>query len=444
MPFEEAAFFFKQFQTNFDTVGSVIPTSPFAAAAMSSECARFRGPKRILEVGAGTGAISAEIVKHLSQDDRLVLCEIQPEFVQFLRDRIEREPNFKAVREQISIHAASVLDLPTDQQFDFIISAIPFNNCEAEFVEAVFNHYQKLLKPGGVLSYIEYIGGRALKLTLANDDATKPIHAVNALAEDMLGRYEFRRDTVLLNAPPAWVHHLRFTEAEAVQADALAPLSMTHRVGVGDAVFDQDAVLFAGGLGLVAWWLKRTAPKSRLWLLPALAAPLVGLFFRDPNRRVFRDTTVAYSACDGSVLSVENVTDDRFGHGEWLRIATFLSITDVHVNRSPIAGKVVQIIEEEGAFAMANSEDAEHNMAQYTLIDDAKGRRCVVAQRSGMVARRIVNRARVGTLVAQGERFGLIRFGSRVDVYFPADRAIPVVKPGDRIEGGTTVIAKLR
>jgi phosphatidylserine decarboxylase len=235
---------------------------------------------------------------------------------------------------------------------------------------------------------------------------------------------------------------LRFAEPDTAQAELLAPLTQTHRVSVGDVGFDQDGVLFAGGLGLMAWWLKRSAPKSNLWLLPALAAPIVGLFFRDPNRRVFRDTQVAYSACDGSVLSIERVRDERLGPHEWLRIATFLSILDVHVNRSPIAGKVVKIIEEEGGFAMANAAEAEHNVAQYTVIEDARGRRCVVAQRTGMLARRIVNRARVGNLMAQGERFGLIRFGSRVDVYLPAEHFVAAVQPGDQIEGGTTVIAR--
>ncbi len=442
MAFEESLYFFKQFQTNLHTVGSILPTSPFAAVTMAGECARHRGPKRILEVGAGTGAISAEIVKHLGPDDKLTLCEIQPEFVDFLRERIGRDPNFKQVRAQIELVAMSVLDLPIDQRFDYIISAIPFNNCPVEFVMAVFEHYRQLLKPGGVLSYIEYIGGRALKLQLASGDTVNPIHAVNALVEHELSAHEFRRDTVLRNLPPAWVHHLRFAEAEASQADQLAPLLHTNRVSLGDMGFDQDVVLFAGGLGLAAWWLKRSAPKSNLWLLPAIAAPIVGLFFRDPNRRVFRDTQVAYSACDGSVLSIERVKDERFGPNDWLRIATFLSILDVHVNRAPIAGKVVKIIEEDGGFAMANAAEAEHNVAQYTVIEDARGQQYVVAQRSGMLARRIVNRARVGNLLAQGERYGLIRFGSRVDVYLPADQFVAAVQPGEQIEGGTTVIAR--
>lgn len=442
MAFEESLYFFRQFQTHFHTVGAVLPTSRIAAAAMASECGRHSGPKRILEVGAGTGAISAEIVKHLGPDDRLTLCEIEPAFIEFLRERIQRDPAFHAVGDQITLAAQSVLDLPADERFDFIVSAIPFNNCPADFVTAVFAHYHRLLKPGGVLSYIEYAGGRALKVQLAHGDAGNPIHAVNALVEHELTTHEFRRDMVLRNVPPALVHHLRLAEADAAQSDQLTPLTQTHRVSVGDAGFDQDGVLFAGGLGLAAWWLKRSAPKSDLWLLPALAAPIVGLFFRDPNRRVFRDTQVAYAACDGSVLRIERLQDGRFGPGEWLRIVTFLSVLDVHINRSPIAGKVLDIIKEAGGFAMANSDDAEHNVAQYTVIEDARGQRCVVAQRSGMLARRIVNRARIGNLLAQGERFGLIRFGSRVDVYLPAEHFVATVQPGRQITGGTTVIAR--
>ena len=86
---------------------------------------------------------------------------------------------------------------------------------------------------------------------------------------------------------------------------------------------------------------------------------------------------------------------------------------------------------------------AEHNVAAYTVLDTTHGR-VVVAQRTGMVARRSVHRAPVGSLLARGERFGLIRFGSRTDVYLPADRAEPLVGPGDRVLGGASVIARWR
>jgi phosphatidylserine decarboxylase len=200
------------------------------------------------------------------------------------------------------------------------------------------------------------------------------------------------------------------------------------------------AAAIFGGLALLA---RRQRPDSKLWLLAAIAAVPVAAFFRDPRRLVPEDAGAVVSSADGTVLSVERMTDDRFGPGEWLRIAVFLSVLDVHVNRSPVAGRVVDVVREEGGYAMAQSASAEHNVACYTVLETTRGR-VVVAQRTGLIARRIVHRAPVGRLLARGERYGLIRFGSRTDVYLPADRVDAAVAPGDRVVGGETVVARYR
>ena len=113
----------------------------------------------------------------------------------------------------------------------------------------------------------------------------------------------------------------------------------------------------------------------------------------------------------------------------------------MHINRVPVAGRVVDAFVEDGGYAAAMKPEAEHNVSAYTVLDSTHGR-VVVAQRTGLLARRIVRRAPVGTLLAKGERYGLIRFGSRTDVYLPADTAEPLVAPGDRVVGGATVIAR--
>jgi phosphatidylserine decarboxylase len=146
------------------------------------------------------------------------------------------------------------------------------------------------------------------------------------------------------------------------------------------------------------------------------------------------------AASDGKVLGVERLTDDRFGDTEYLRVSVFLSVLDVHVNRAPVAGKVIDYFVEEGGYANAMTAAAEHNVAAYTVLETAHGR-VIVAQRTGLIARRIVQRAPVGSLLAKGERMGLIRFGSRTDVYLPAERAVPKVSPGERVIGGASVIA---
>jgi phosphatidylserine decarboxylase len=137
------------------------------------------------------------------------------------------------------------------------------------------------------------------------------------------------------------------------------------------------------------------------------------------------------AASDGKVLGVERLHDDRFGDQEFLRIAVFLSVLDVHVNRAPVAGKVADYFVEAGGYAAAMKPSAEHNVAAYTVLETAHGQ-VIVAQRTGLIARRIVQRAPVGSLLAKGERMGLIRFGSRTDVYLPSERAVPRVSPARR------------
>jgi len=266
-------------------------------------------------------------------------------------------------------------------------------------------------------------------------------------------------DLVLRNVPPLRVHRLRFTPPQTAIAGRLLPARRPSSVALaGRMHIDSNGVAAAGiALGLAAAMLIRgrrrsrslhhaalTGKRRRLWLVPALAAAPVAAFFRDPQRDAPEDESLVVAASDGQVLSVERLTDPRFGQpAEYLRIAVFLSVLDVHVNRAPVAGRVVEYIVEDGGYAPAMRAAAEHNVAGYTVLDTERGR-VVVAQRTGLLARRIVQRAPVGALLARGERFGLIRFGSRTDVYLPADAADPLVAPGDKVAGGATPIARWR
>lgn len=438
MTIQEKLVFLRQLQHSYTSIGALIPTSRYAARAMASECIRRAGPRTILEVGPGTGAITAAIVECMGPDDRLVLCELNADFVAYLRRRFETEPAFRRVRDRVTLLEQDVTLLDRRQRFDCIISAIPFTNCPPEVIESIFACYREILKPDGVLTYIEYAYLRAIKQRLLRGEAREELVRATQEIEPYIERYQFRRDLVYRNVPPAWVRHLRFHEPPASAALALTPLEHTRRIPLGErtAISTEAlpwllALLLAGLVG----------PLRRLRALLLLAAAAIAAFFRDPPRQVVLDSSLAYAACDGRVLAVERVRDERFGDEEWLRIAVFLSLLDVHINRSPIAGKVRRIIHESGGFAPADSPAAEHNHALYTLIEGTEGP-CVVAQRAGLVARRIVNWYRPGDLLAQGERFGLIRFGSRTDVYLPARWFQPSVAAGDCVVGGETVIAR--
>jgi len=435
MTFQEKLYFLRQLQTSFTSIGAVIPTSRYAARMMAAEYARRSGPRQVLEVGPGTGSISAEIVRWLRPGDHLTLVELNDDFVAYLRERLEREPAFRRVRDQVTLLHMDVTQLDRALRFDYIVSAVPFNNLPPELVEVILECYREILKPDGVLTYIEYAYLRAAKQRLLSGAAQAQFDAVNQILDGYIERYQFRRDFDLRNVPPAWARHLRFHEPPAAAALDLTPLEHRRRVALGArAGISTEALPWLAGLSLVR------LPR-RLRRLRWLSGAAIAAFFRDPPRHVAADPDAAVAACDGRVLAVEQVRDARFGDAEWLRIAVFLSLFDVHINRSPIAGKVIETIRAEGGFAAADSADAEHNNAVYTLIEGVN-ERCVVAQRAGLVARRIVNWTAPGELLAQGERYGLIRFGSRTDVYLPADRYTASVRAGDAVRGGETVIAR--
>ncbi len=444
MRLDEYLYFTRTFRGDATNVASIIPTSHFAARALTSECARDPKPKRILEAGPGTGAVTAELVKLLGPQDKLTLVELNPDFANYLRDRFERDPEFARVRDRVEIREMSITDVEGSARYDYIVSAIPFSNLPPEIVSAILLRFRALLKPGGVLSFIEYAYGRAAKRAAAKlmkDHATlEKAESVEKLVAAQAETHEFRRDTVLRNVPPAWVRHWRFDDADAHIAETLLPREHTQRVALGNFAFDTDAVPAVAALGALAWLTRKRAPA--IAGLATIAAAGAALLLRDPKRNVLADADLVSSACDGEVLSVEEISDARFGEAPWLRIACFLSLADVHINRAPLAGRVVETRHEPGSYAAAMLEDAEHNAAVYTVIETAAGQRYIVAQRVGAVARRIVNRCKAGDIVAKGEKIGLIRMGSRVDVYLPAGKFETLVNKGDRLVAGETPIAR--
>jgi phosphatidylserine decarboxylase len=438
MSIREKLYFVRQLQHSYTSIGALIPTSRFAARAMASEATRRAGPRAILEVGPGTGSITAAIVAGMGPEDRLTLCELNADFVEYLRGRLDNEPEFQRVRGQVTLLHMDVTQLDRGERFDCIVSAIPFTNCPPDVIESILECYREILKPDGVLTYIEYAYMRMLKERLLKGEARRELADASTVLDRYIDRYQFRRDLVYRNVPPAWVRHLRFEQPLASAALDLAPAEHNRRIPLGSAAgISTEALPWL--LALLALGL--LGPLRRMRGLLLLAAAAIAAFFRDPPRRIAPDADVAYAASDGRVLAVERVVDERFGPEEWLRIAVFLSLANVHINRSPVAGKVLRVVRQAGGFAPADSADAEHNSAVYTLIEGPHGS-CVVAQRSGLVARRIVTWSKPGELLAQGDRYGLIRFGSRTDVYLPARAFSANVAGGDMVRGGETVIAR--
>ena len=191
------------------------------------------------------------------------------------------------------------------------------------------------------------------------------------------------------------------------------------------------AALLGASLWL-AWWIP--AVFSFLLLIGLL------LFFRDPERTPPADPLALVSPADGKVICVDEAEDPCFGQGKFLRVGIFLSVLDVHVNRSPYVGTFEKTHYSAGEFLDARHLEVDlRNENQTWLLKTSRGT-VLVRQIAGLIARRIVGWKKPGDSVQTGERFGMIRFGSRTDLYFPAS-CTPRVQPGQRVVGGETVIA---
>jgi phosphatidylserine decarboxylase len=188
----------------------------------------------------------------------------------------------------------------------------------------------------------------------------------------------------------------------------------------------------------------------------AVGWPLVGLtiwvlaFFRDPVRATPQDDALVIAPADGLVTLIQRVPPPReiagptgLGEEPMVRVSIFMSVFDVHINRTPISGTVKSVVYISGKFLNADLDKAsEDNERQHILVEREDGVRIGFTQIAGLVARRIVPFVKAGDIIAAGQRIGLIRFGSRVDVYLPAGTS-PKVVLGQRTVAGETVIARL-
>ena len=178
--------------------------------------------------------------------------------------------------------------------------------------------------------------------------------------------------------------------------------------------------------------------RGRLLLGVGLACLL---FFRDPPRTLRPEPDTVYAPADGVVVGVDTVGEKWLGNADALRISTFLALFDVHVTRSPATGRIALAEEVRGGFAPAFLAHASANSRKRLAID-GEGRRVVLVQIAGMLARRISSWAWVGDRVTAGQRVGLIHFGSRAEVRVPAADARPLVAVGERVRAGITPIAR--
>ncbi len=196
------------------------------------------------------------------------------------------------------------------------------------------------------------------------------------------------------------------------------------------------------GVGVSGWILALLELPSLSLVLLVLTACLI-FFFRDPERNTVNDPDAVVSPADGKVISISTSDEPEFLKKDCRKISIFLSILDCHVNRFPVSGKVLATKYKHGKYNLAyDKELSSENEQLLTLVELDKGLKIVFSQVAGFLARRIVSHAGVGSYYNQGERFGIIKFGSRMDIYLPAG-SVTEVREGDKVKAGETVIAWL-
>jgi phosphatidylserine decarboxylase len=218
-----------------------------------------------------------------------------------------------------------------------------------------------------------------------------------------------------------------------------------------DTISDSIAPIHADGYKFVAIGVAVSLVLFLLWpplaWLAVLVTAWIAYFFRDPARVTPLREGLVIAPGDGRISAIERVrapAELGLGDAERVRVSIFLSVFDVHINRAPVAGRIVRSVYVPGSFLNAAVDKAsEENERRGLVIAGADGVEIAVVQIAGLIARRIVTFAREGDSVGVGERFGLIRFGSRVDLYLPPGHGA-LVAVGQRAVGGETVLADLK
>jgi phosphatidylserine decarboxylase len=204
---------------------------------------------------------------------------------------------------------------------------------------------------------------------------------------------------------------------------------------LGGAVFAAAAYATALGRRSFALWL--------LAFVLTILTLWIAYFFRDPERTGPRGAGLVIAPADGRVVMIGEVDEPAFMHGRARRVSIFMNVFNVHVNRYPVSGTMAYKAYNPGKFLNAAGDKSSLENEQASVGIESDGKRVLVRQIAGLIARRIVTYGREGDRVSQGERMGLIRFGSRVDVFLPLSAEV-TVQVGQTTAAGTTLIGRLR
>ena len=219
--------FVAEFFRRSHTTGAVLPSGPSLCRALATyidatpdergvprretaDESATRVRRRVLEVGPGTGCVTREIARRLGPGDTLELIECNPTFVASLHQMLETDPILRTVAGRVRIHECYLQEHKSDGQYDRIVSGLPLNNFSAELVADILAQFRRLALPNGTVSWFEYIAIRRMKGVVSFGVDRARLRGITASLEKVLHPHEFRRQAIIANVPPAWVHHVRF------------------------------------------------------------------------------------------------------------------------------------------------------------------------------------------------------------------------------------------
>jgi len=210
MGLRERLTFLAQLRADFVHTGAIQPSSRFLAAAMTAPLRDgSNGEARILEIGPGTGPVTRAIARSMRERDQLECYEISSDFAQYLTKIVQEDPQFSATRDRIKIHNAPAQNLDAGEGFNFVVCSAPLNNFDTGTIEDIFRTSFAALRPGGTFTFFGYMVFPALRSFFARGDTLANLSEAQAVKNEWIRRHARGSRVVLLNLPPARVHHLQ-------------------------------------------------------------------------------------------------------------------------------------------------------------------------------------------------------------------------------------------
>lgn len=204
---KENLVFLREFLLEFKTTGACFPTSKWAAHALITPLREpNRAPKRILELGPGTGSVTIPLIREMRPDDHLTICEINPRFMKALKEILEREEAFRAKRDQVEFFEGAAQDIPVSAPYDVIVCALPFVNFDLSTVKAIFAKLRLISTPDTLMTYYEYIGARRINQTLGAQSRKDRVREVNGFLRDSGVVRNIDKKQVWLNLFPIHIY----------------------------------------------------------------------------------------------------------------------------------------------------------------------------------------------------------------------------------------------